>query len=158
MTDATEVTTFTHWRSVARRVERETRTRHGASLPFMDIVAKAEHMIVIRDGEHLVVHPGWELVMRHVARQDAAPARAAPRPQRSPLAPTLGPRIRSIRQNAGWSQPALARACGFSRQTLATIEDGRTSNPRIQTLLKLADVLEVSLDALCGRGEEASQP
>jgi DNA-binding XRE family transcriptional regulator len=153
MTDPTEVTTVRVWDSYARRVELATRARHGASLSCVDISNSAEHMIVAFDKGQLIVRPGWQRVMRQVARTGRTPSPAPEPPTPSVPTPTLGPRVRAIRQHAGWSQPALAQACGFARQTLATIEDGRTPNPRIQTLLKLADVLHVSLDTLCGRGE-----
>lgn len=59
-------------------------------------------------------------------------------------------RLKEIRENKGLSQYALATAIGESQSTLASWENGKAM-PRANTLIRLADFLNVSIDYLCGR-------
>ena len=45
----------------------------------------------------------------------------------------------------------LAVEAGVSYNTIIKIERGEIKNPRIETVIKLAEVLEVSIDDLVGR-------
>jgi len=56
--------------------------------------------------------------------------------------------IKRLRNKKGWSQERLAREADISYQTLIKIEQERIKNPKLQTLVKLARALEVSLDEL----------
>ena len=56
--------------------------------------------------------------------------------------------IKKIRNKKGWSQGKLARESGISYQTLIKIEQNRVKNPKLQTLIKIANALEVTLDEL----------
>ena len=56
--------------------------------------------------------------------------------------------IKKFRNKKGWSQEKLAREADISYQTLIKIEQGRIKNPKLQTLVKLAKALGVSLDDL----------
>jgi len=56
--------------------------------------------------------------------------------------------IKKLRNKKGWSQERLAREADISYQTLIKIEQGRIKNPKLQTLVKLATALGVSLDDL----------
>ena len=56
--------------------------------------------------------------------------------------------IKKIRKNKGWSQERLAREADISYQTLIKIEQNRVKNPKLKTLIKLANALEVTLDEL----------
>ena len=58
--------------------------------------------------------------------------------------------IRKLRNKKGWSQEKLAREADISYQTLIKIEQDRIKNPKLQTLIKLAKALGVSLDKLVG--------
>lgn len=58
--------------------------------------------------------------------------------------------LKKLRNKKGWSQEKLAREAGISYQTLIKIEQGRIQNPKLETLIKLAKVLGVSLDELVG--------
>lgn len=58
--------------------------------------------------------------------------------------------IKKLRNKKGWSQERLAREADISYQTLIKIEQNRVINPKIQTLIKLAKALGVSLDKLVG--------
>ena len=56
-----------------------------------------------------------------------------------------------IRKKKGWTQEKLSREAEISYNTLIKIERSGIENPRIETVIKLADALKVSLDDLVGR-------
>ena len=58
--------------------------------------------------------------------------------------------LRKLRTKKRWSQEKLAREAGISYQTLIKIERGYVKNPKLETLLKLAKALNVSIDKLLG--------
>lgn len=63
----------------------------------------------------------------------------------------LGKQIVMLRQQKGWSQSDLARACNKDRQAIEKLENGKV-NPTLYTLLELANALEVSLPELVDLG------
>jgi len=63
----------------------------------------------------------------------------------------IGKQIKELRKNKGWSQQKLAEKAGLSFNTITRIEQGIGDSPTLKTLIKLADVLGVSLDELVGR-------
>lgn len=56
-----------------------------------------------------------------------------------------------LRKQKGWSQERLATVSGISYNTLIKLERGGILNPKIETVIKLAEALGVSLDELVGR-------
>ena len=58
--------------------------------------------------------------------------------------------LKSIRQSLGMSQLDLANSLGLERSTVAKYETG-DREPALETLCKIADLLQVSLDELLGR-------
>lgn len=62
--------------------------------------------------------------------------------------PTL--RIKEIREAQGWTQRSLASEVGVTNGLICHFETGRTK-PSFATLMKIADVLDVTLDALVER-------
>jgi len=58
--------------------------------------------------------------------------------------------LRKFRKKKGWTQEKLAREANISYHTLIKIERGDIKNPRLETLIKLARALGVSLDKLVG--------
>ncbi|TES93330.1 MAG: XRE family transcriptional regulator [Candidatus Cloacimonadota bacterium] len=56
-----------------------------------------------------------------------------------------------IRKKKGWSQEKLAREANISYNTLIKIERNGIENPKIETVIKLADALNVTIDDLVGR-------
>ena len=56
----------------------------------------------------------------------------------------IGLKIKLLRIERKISQQDLAAACNFEKSNLARIEAGRT-NPTVATLLKICQVLEVSI-------------
>jgi transcriptional regulator with XRE-family HTH domain len=61
-------------------------------------------------------------------------------------------RLKEIRELCGLSQQALADAIGEAQSSVGGWESGR-GTPRYQTLLKIADYFDVSLDYLVGRSD-----
>ena len=60
----------------------------------------------------------------------------------------IGKNIKKIRQQKGLSQEKLARRADISLNTLTKIESGFTKYPSIQTIHKITEALEVSLDKI----------
>ncbi|MBK6881197.1 MAG: helix-turn-helix transcriptional regulator [Elusimicrobia bacterium] len=63
----------------------------------------------------------------------------------------LGKNIKAFRTKKGWSQQKLAEAASLSYATITKLEQGRAKEPTIHSMIKLADALGVSIDALVGR-------
>lgn len=63
----------------------------------------------------------------------------------------LAKKLKEYRKKKGWSQDKLAKLADVTHTTLVKIESGVNKNPTIQTLTKLADALEVSIDELVER-------
>lgn len=63
----------------------------------------------------------------------------------------LNKRLKELRKKAGWSQQKLAEKAGLSYNTITKIEQGVAIMPTIQTIVKIADALGISLDELMGR-------
>jgi len=61
-------------------------------------------------------------------------------------------RVRDIRKARGWTQRELAEASGLPRPHIGAIERGHM-RPRIDTARKVADALDVTLDALWPRAD-----
>lgn len=61
-------------------------------------------------------------------------------------------RLKEVREERGLSQQALANAIGEVQSTVGSWESGR-GYPRYNTLLKIADFFQVSLDYLMGRSD-----
>lgn len=59
----------------------------------------------------------------------------------------LGAKIKRLREEKGVDQKAFAFDCEIGRTQLYMIENGKT-NPRLLTLMKIANGLEISLDNL----------
>lgn len=62
----------------------------------------------------------------------------------------VGQRIRQVRKLRGWSVEALAEQVGLATESLRHIETA-VSKPRLQTLYRIAGVLDVSMDYITGR-------
>jgi len=59
--------------------------------------------------------------------------------------------LKELRKQKGWSQERLAREANISYHTLIKLEQNNIKNPKIETVIKLANALGVSLDELVGR-------
>lgn len=56
-----------------------------------------------------------------------------------------------LREKKNWTQEKLAAESEVSYNTLIKIERGGIKDPRIGTVIRLAEALDVSLDTLVGR-------
>lgn len=62
----------------------------------------------------------------------------------------FGDNIKRLRKNKGLKQQEIAELLGVKRNTYSDWENGKTE-PSFENLVKLADLLDVSLDWLFGR-------
>ena len=63
----------------------------------------------------------------------------------------LSENIKKLRKQHKLSQENLAKEAGITYSTLIKIESGANKNPTLETLHKIADVFNVSIDSLIGR-------
>lgn len=63
---------------------------------------------------------------------------------------TVGARVRTLRERAGWSQVELSRRSGVPQNTLSALETGESKRPNANTLRRIADAFLVPLDVLTG--------
>lgn len=63
----------------------------------------------------------------------------------------IGERIRRLRLDYGMSQVELARRAKLSKTSMNNLEKGETTDPHLSHVIRIADVLRVSLDTLVGR-------
>ena len=62
----------------------------------------------------------------------------------------MGDRIKELREDKGYTQTELANILQVSRQSLSNYEN-EIVEPNINTLIKMADFFNCSLDYLTGR-------
>lgn len=60
----------------------------------------------------------------------------------------IGMNMKKYRKKLGISQDVLSKKANLAFHTIAKIEAGSTSDPRIETVKKIADALNVTLDDL----------
>ena len=61
---------------------------------------------------------------------------------------SLGRNIRKYRRKAGMSQDKLSKKADVTLHAITKIESEATLDPRIETVKKIADALECSIDEL----------
>jgi transcriptional regulator with XRE-family HTH domain len=68
----------------------------------------------------------------------------------------MGQRIARLRRERGWTQETLAERSGVARPTIARLEiaRGRSRQPSLPTLVRLARAFDITLDELV-RGKRA---
>ena len=62
--------------------------------------------------------------------------------------PAIAKNIKKYRDKLGISQDKLSKLAGITLHTITKIESGATSDPRIETLKKIASGLEVKVNDL----------
>ena len=67
--------------------------------------------------------------------------------------PVFGQRLKALRMKKGLTQKAMAEFLGRTERHYQDMEAGKINVPAL-TLIKLADLFDVSLDYLVGRAEE----
>lgn len=73
----------------------------------------------------------------------------------SEYAAKLGARIRDLRRAKGISQAKTCQAVGMSVDTWSRLERGDGQEPRLSTLMRVADALDVNLGDLFPRRDES---
>ena len=68
----------------------------------------------------------------------------------------IGERIRRVRKNRGWTQAGLAETVGCSTANITNIKKAKTKLS-LNMVVRIADVLGVSVDELLGTGKPAAQ-
>ena len=63
----------------------------------------------------------------------------------------LAENLKKFRKKKEISQDKLTKMADITLTTLVKLESGANENPTINTLIKIADALEISLDELMGR-------
>lgn len=66
----------------------------------------------------------------------------------SKIAEALSRNIKKLRKNKGISQDKLSKLAGVTLYTITKIEIGATLDPRIETVKRIADALEITIDEL----------
>lgn len=69
----------------------------------------------------------------------------------------VGTNIRDIRKQRGLNQDQLAEMASLNRVTVAKYESGKVE-PGAKALARIADALEVTVDALLGREQPSAAP
>ena len=59
--------------------------------------------------------------------------------------------LSKLRKEKELTQEGLARKANISYHTIIKLESGNIKNPKIETVIKLSEALEVSMDKLAGR-------
>lgn len=62
----------------------------------------------------------------------------------------FGQRLREVREKRQFSQQDLADQLGMSVQHISRLENGKYDNPKADTVILIAKVLDVSIDYLLG--------
>jgi transcriptional regulator with XRE-family HTH domain len=60
----------------------------------------------------------------------------------------MGSKIRKVRAEKGMTQAQLSRKSGVSRTTISGLETGKITVTTTATLIKIADALETTVDAI----------
>ena len=63
----------------------------------------------------------------------------------------LSNKIEELRKEKGYTFAKLSELSGISTGRLSDLASGKRNNPTMDTLIKLADALDVTLDELVGR-------
>ena len=70
-----------------------------------------------------------------------------------PVSEIISPRLKPLRKERKFTQEDLGDLVGVSKMRVSDYESGKTEPP-LKTLIKIADVFNVSLDWLCGRDKK----
>ena len=66
----------------------------------------------------------------------------------------FGESMRELREALGWKQEKLAEKAGLSASTISHFETGKRL-PSFESLIRLADAFDVSIDRLIGRNHKS---
>lgn len=72
---------------------------------------------------------------------------------------TFAQRFKHLRERMGWTQEDVAEKLGLSRPTIAGYEsEEKNRTPREETLLRIADLFDTTIDFLLGRTNDPEPP
>lgn len=57
----------------------------------------------------------------------------------------LGEKLKKIRTDKGMTQALLAEKSGFTQETISNLEMGKSPNPKLATLVQIAEALGITL-------------
>ncbi len=86
---------------------------------------------------------------------ELAPSSEQEADQASHLIPAFGRQVSRLRVQKGLSVAQAAKRVGISRQALYRIENGAVSSPRFDTVLRIAEALEVNQSLLLSRASSS---
>ena len=66
----------------------------------------------------------------------------------------IGKNIQEVRKKKGLSQRKLAKKAGLYYAIICKLEQNWSKEPTIQTIVKIADALDMSIDELIGRNRK----
>lgn len=69
----------------------------------------------------------------------------------------LGQRVRTLREERGLTQNALAKSAGIATDMVSRLENGHYSSPGLRTLLRLADGMGLSVGAMLPEAHTVTQ-
>ncbi len=64
---------------------------------------------------------------------------------------TFNEKLKELRLTKGLSMEQLGNELNMSSGLISDIENGKKNNPKLKTLIKLADYFDISIDELVGR-------
>lgn len=70
----------------------------------------------------------------------------------------LAHKIRTVREERGLTQQAVARAAGIASDMISRLENGHYTSPGLRTLVRIADGMGVSLAALLPEVPSTASP
>src|SRR5690606_28773241 len=70
----------------------------------------------------------------------------------------LGHRLRTLREERGLTQQAVARAAGIATDMVSRLENGHYSSPGLRTLLRIADGMGITVATLLPDVQTVIQP
>jgi len=65
----------------------------------------------------------------------------------------LAEQLKMYRKEKEWSQQKLAAKSGMSYNAITKIEQGAAIHPTIQSVVKIADAFDITIDELIGRNK-----
>lgn len=60
----------------------------------------------------------------------------------------LATNLKKLRMQKSWSQDEVAKKLGVTRATIAQVESGKTKNPSLTDIIRLANLFDISVDSL----------
>ena len=69
----------------------------------------------------------------------------------------ISEQVKKYRTKAGWSQQKLAEKAGLSYNVITKIEQGNSIKPALDTIIKIAEAFDITIDELIGRKQSKTK-